>query len=309
MGGLQDIRGIYAANNPSKLLIVGHTDTSGSASTNDPLSLARARSVAAYLADDVPTWAKQYASSVPESQRWGRHEDEQMIDALPGSKTGRLAGETPIAFFRRTRGFPSGSSLGAAEREQLITEYMDLDGASLEEGAFDIEVVRHGCGENFPLDALGEGLDQAAADGQRDQLDRRVELYFFDKELGVQPKVDDASNSKAKSREYPEWRRRATELREISAEGRPRDRHVSVILLSNSGNLPLANRSLTLTIEEGPTLEGSTDADGVFEQTGLPAGDHLLAIDGQETFVPATPLSVTKRPHVVGGHVLIVEEA
>lgn len=305
VGGLKDLRAIYEANSPSTLLIVGHTDTSGQASYNDELSLERARSVAAFLADDVEFWEKQYGSGVPEGKRWGRREDEQMIEALPDAASGREPAESLIGFFQRTRGFAVSGSLGAAERKQLISEYMALDGADVKEAGLDITVVTHGAGENFPLDASGEAVDERPADGQRDDLDRRVELFFFDKELGVQPKVADGSSSKPKSPEYPEWRRRALQLAEVQPPGGARDRVVSVVLLSNSGNLPLADRDLTLQIDGDPPFKGRTDQDGVFEKSGVPAGDHLLTIDGISTFVSATPVSVVRRPHVVTGHELL----
>lgn len=309
MGGLKDIRAIYDEQSPAKLLIVGHTDTSGSPSTNDPLSLERARSVAAYLNDEVAFWEKQYATSVSESRRWGKSEDEAMASALPDFETTRQPGESPTAWFERTRSFPNTATLNSDARKQLISEYMDLDGTNVKDAGLDIEVVRHGCGENFPLDESGEELDETPADSQREQVDRRVELFFFDEELGVQPSVADGVSSKASSKEYPEWRRRAIELREVSAIGTPRDRHISVVLLSNSGNVPLKQRALTLTVEGEPAREGTTDDNGVFEQTGLPAGDHLLKVDGFDTFVAATPTTIVQRPHVVVGHVLISEDA
>lgn len=303
--GLKQARSIYDDNNPGKLLIVGHTDTSGQAANNDTLSLERARSVAAYLADDDATWEKQFDASRPEGRRWGKPEDELMIKAVTSFDTSRQGGETPIAFFHRTRGLPAGASLTKDERRQLIVEYMAQDGANVKEQGLDIEVITHGAGENFPVDATGEELDGAPADGKQEQLDRRVELFFFDKELGIQPKVADGSNSKPKSLEYPEWRRRATELREIGPEGGLGDRLISVILLSNSGNQPLANRTVTLRIEGEAPFTGATDANGVFEKTGLPPGDHQITVDGITSFVAATPTDVLQRPHVVVGHKLL----
>lgn len=303
--GLKQARAIYDDNNPGKLLIVGHTDTSGQAANNDTLSLERARSVAAYLADDDATWEKQFDASRPEGRRWGKPEDELMIKAVTSFDTNRQGGETPIAFFHRARGLPAGASLTKDERRQLIVEYMAQDGANVTEQGLDIEVITHGAGENFPGDATGEELDRAPPDGKQEQLDRRVELFFFDKELGIQPKVADGSNSKPKSLEYPEWRRRATELREIGPEGGLGDRLISVILLSNSGNQPLANRTVTLHIEGEAPFTGATDANGVFEKTGLPPGDHQITVDGITSFVAATPTDVLQRPHVVVGHKLL----
>jgi len=81
---------------------------------------------------------------------------------------------------------------GPKTREELVRDYMALDGVSLsdQEGfLIDIEVL--GCGENFPLDQTGILLDSriaSARDSERDPVDRRVELFFFDDEFGVVPK-------------------------------------------------------------------------------------------------------------------------
>jgi hypothetical protein len=36
----------------------------------------------------------------------------------------------------------------------------------------------------------------------------------------------------------------------------------------------------------------------------VPAGDHVLVIDGVESIVGATPFDVERRPHMVQGHEL-----
>jgi hypothetical protein len=257
------------------------------------------------LADDVATWEAQFDTSKSDGRRWGKHEDELMIRAITDFDASRQGGETPIPFFHRVRGLPAATNLSKAERQQVITEYMALDGADVAEAGLDIDLVNHGAGENFPLDITGEALDAAPADGKRDQLDRRVELFFFDKQLGVQPKVADGSNSKPKSLEYPEWRRRANQLREITPEGSVGDRLISVVLLSNSGNQPLANKSVVLQIEGEAPISGTTDANGLFERSGVPAGDHALTIDGITTFIAATPTDIVQRPHIVAGHQLL----
>jgi hypothetical protein len=79
----------------------------------------------------------------------------------------------------------------------LITEYVALEGTSLPSG---IEVVVHGCGENFPVDPT--------PDSTADPENRRVEAFFFDGVLGVQPPPP-GKNSPAGSTSYPEWVRRA----------------------------------------------------------------------------------------------------
>lgn len=299
--GMRQLRAIYDDNDPSTLLIVGHTDTVGDPKTNDPLSLDRARSVAAFLRDEPQSWLDQYQTSVPEGRRWGTHEDTLMASALPDFAP---INETPVKWFERTR-FPDGAPDKTTLRQKLVGEYMGLDGANVAEAGRDIDIVTHGCGENFPLDASGEKVDERAANEHEDAQDRRVELFFFDKKLGVQPKVADGSNSAKGSKQYPEWRARAQQLELVKAAGEPKNRHISVILLSNSACVPLANQKVTLSVVGEPAFDGTTDADGFFQSGPVPAGDHLLEIDGTATMVPATPFEIERRLHMVQGHVLL----
>jgi hypothetical protein len=209
------LRQIYADNDPSELLVVGHTDTTGEPSVNDPLSLERADNTAAFLKDDVDAWLAMYETSVPEKRRWGSDEDQAMVFSMADFAT-RPPDEEPIRWFQRTRSLKIDGIAGPETRRQLITEYMALDGISLggAEPAFDIEITTHGCGENFPLDETGEELDAAPADGREDQVDRRVELLFFDKEFGIVPPAP-GKNSPKGSSQYPEWRKRAERTLEL----------------------------------------------------------------------------------------------
>lgn len=302
--GLRELRSIYEENDPGALLVVGHTDTAGDSGTNDPLSLDRARSMAAFLADEVDVWVENFDSSVPERRRWGAAEEGMMASALPDFAP---VNETPAKWFERTR-FPDGAPARDTLRKQLVTEYMALDGADVDEAGLEIDLVTHGCGENFPLDESGQELDQKPADGRSDATDRRVELFFFDKELGVQPKVEDGSNSKKGSKEYPEWRRRSAQLRIVRATGEPKNCHISVVLFSNSGCVPLANRPFELSVRGGSVVRGTTDEDGFLSHGPVAAGDHLLVIDGTETIVGATRPEIERRPHMVQGHVLVKAE-
>jgi hypothetical protein len=83
---------------------------------------------------------------------------------------------------------------------------------------------------------------------------------------------------------------------------------VSVILVSNSANVVLANRSYELRLENGPVLEGKTDSEGFLEHTGIPAGDHTLVVDGCESKVGATPPTCRRRRHMMAGYVLVLIE-
>lgn len=215
---LKGIRRVYELNNPGELLLVGHTDTTAQPSINDPLSVERADSVRAYLEDDVDAWLAMFGSDKPESKRWGEREDLQMIEALPDASS-RDPEQDPVRWFQATRRLEVDGIAGDETRRQLIFEYMRLDGTTLRDNPdFDIEITTHGCGENFPLDDTGEELDSNPPDEKEDQLDRRAELFFFDREFGIDPPVP-GKNSPKGGTQYPEWRKRATIVEDFAVEG------------------------------------------------------------------------------------------
>jgi outer membrane protein OmpA-like peptidoglycan-associated protein len=214
ISGLIRLRKLYVETSPAKLLVVGHADTKGGAAFNDALSLDRAKSVIAYLKDDVGAWLANYDSGVEHDKRWGKAEDRMMLIALPDFPTKRRS-ERAVSWFQETRGLTVDGKAGPQTRRQLITEYMALDGVSLEEQEFEIEATAHGCGEHFPADDSGSELEAAPEPEKRDPGDRRVELFFFDSEFGIVPEPS-GSNSKAGSAEYPKWRNSAVAVHDIS---------------------------------------------------------------------------------------------
>lgn len=205
---------LYMDNAPCKLLVVGHADTRAGKETNDPLSLERAQATVAYLKDDVDAWFKFYSHS-NDKRRWGKVEDHLMISAMPDFVS-KPKGENEVRFFQRTRGLKVSGQADAPTRRALILEYMALDSSSLADFASEIEVVAHGCGENFPLDDSGNSLDKNPADQKRDPGDRRVELFFFDAEFGITPKPP-GDNSGPGSPEYPLWRERVEKVVDLEA--------------------------------------------------------------------------------------------
>jgi len=209
---LQEIRQIYEAYNHSELLIVGHTDKTSEPDINNPLSVERAKSMQAYLEDDVDTWLGNY--DLQGKKQWGSREDRLMIAAMPDFDT-RGADEDIVVWFQRTRELQVDGEAGKQTRTQLIKEYMDLDGVNLsEEPDFQVKFQTHGAGENFPLKDTGFELDQQAVDGQEDPFDRRVELFFFDPDFKVLPPPG-APDGK----EYLEWRKRAAQNQDFPVEG------------------------------------------------------------------------------------------
>jgi len=211
MDALAQIREIYEQMDPSVLLVVGHTDTTGEPSVNNPLSLDRAKSVKAYLEDDVDTWLESYDASG--KGKWGAREDRLMIAAMPDFSL-RDPEEDLVEWFQRTRDLTVDGKAGPQTRKQLITEYMQRDGVTLADDAeLDIDIQAHGCGESFPLAGTGFELDKKAADGQEDAFDRRVELFFFDTDFGVRPAPGAPDGP-----EYLEWRKRADENHDFVVE-------------------------------------------------------------------------------------------
>jgi outer membrane protein OmpA-like peptidoglycan-associated protein len=224
---LKSLRQLYVDNAPCQLLVVGHADTRGGTAYNDQLSLERAEATIAYLKDDVEAWFNFYSDNHPK-KRWGKVEDHLMLMSMPDFVT-KPKGENEVRWFQRTRGLDIDGVAGTDTRHALIQEYLSLDGASLREFVGEIEAVAHGCGENFPLDERGEELDRAPTDEKRDPVDRRVELFFFDKEFGITPPPP-APNSKPKSSEYPLWRKRVAKTVELEASvlAAPRVRFVEL---------------------------------------------------------------------------------
>jgi outer membrane protein OmpA-like peptidoglycan-associated protein len=197
---------LYEERPRAKVLIVGHTDTTGEPDVNKPLSLTRAQSIKAYLCDDVGAWLDYYGAHMHPNARWGSHEDQLMLGAVL-AKSGEQLTDIPLRHFQATRGLKVDNDLGPNTRRALIAEYMSADNASLPAG---IEAIAHGCGEAFPLEKTASESKTAHA------IDRRVELFFFDGDLGILPPPQ-GEISGPEHREYPEWRRRSVETHSFRA--------------------------------------------------------------------------------------------
>jgi len=282
----------YELHPDSEVLIVGHTDTAGSEAFNLELSAERAEAMKAFLSDEADTWLAWYEDSVRESKRWGEHEDLQMIDALvPDDEFGEGShvsayqawhnGEAPDARQEdQPRRRPDGweelkvdGILGPKTRRQLILDYMNLDGTSLED---DIRVVTYGCGEYFPLEKEEGEVDQKAKDNEEVPFDRRVEVFFFAKPFGILPPVpgvaDGESSKKAtKAAEgdklYLEWRQRATRFYAIEAKSEG-----FRMRLCDYELVPYAQRPFAFCLDGYPEIRGTTDKDGFVIIDSPPAG-------------------------------------
>lgn len=243
---LPRLTALYADHPDSALLLVGHTDTTGEPDFNDPLSLERAESVAAFLRDDAAAWLSWYDASVTVEKRWGAYEDTTMLTTV-FERTGEDVQGSPLKHFQGTRGLEPDGDAGPITREALIAEYMALDGTTLPEG---VVTVQHGCGEQFPLEPEPDlELEDAEAN-------RRVELFFFDAALGVLPPPP-GDTSPAGDTTYPQWRHRASETIDLNA-----GTHVHAIVLDDPIFGVAAGVTVEATYETGKQQTGETDADG-----------------------------------------------
>lgn len=270
---LPRLTALYADNPQSKLLLVGHTDTTGEPDFNDPLSLERAQSVAAFLADDVDTWLAWYEDSIPLEKRWGAYEDSAMLAAVY-ARSGEDVQGSPLRHFQSSRGLAVDGIAGPDTREALIDEYMGLDGTTLPAG---VEIQAFGCGESFPLDEEGGDVASSAPDGSNVPLNRRVELFFFDEALGVLPAAEGEIRSVGDDT-YLQWRKRAVETHDLDAGV-----HVHSIILDDPISGVAAEVDVQATYENGKQLTLRSDVDG---RVPLKVGagtfvDLEYAVDGQ----------------------------
>jgi outer membrane protein OmpA-like peptidoglycan-associated protein len=243
VGSLKRLVEIYQRYPDSEVLIVGHTDTAGSEAYNLDLSADRADAMKAYLRDDAESWLAWYGDDVRESKRWGEHEDTMMINALvPEDGFGE---DSHVAAYQnwhngdsaddrqpdQPRSQPDGweelkvdGILGPKTRRQLLLDYMNLDGTSLED---DVRIVTYGCGEYFPLASEEGDVDPDAQDDEEVQFDRRVEVFFFAKPFGILPAVPGVADGESPDKAveaskgdelYLEWRVRAAKRHSIEPD-------------------------------------------------------------------------------------------
>jgi hypothetical protein len=251
-GASQTMKGLYDRNKPSKLLIVGHADAPGGVPYNDKLSQERAETVLAYLKEDVDGWLTWYEAAVLPQKRWGASEDLAMIAAVASANPqagARDPGEPLIEFFQRTRGLKVDGIAGPNTRRSLVSEYLSLHGAPLPD---EIAPTTHGEGEHFP--------ESGRSTPNPDAEDRRVELFFFDAALGIQPAPPQKVPARG-SLEYPEWVRRS-ELIDSLNGGR---RSLSLRLLDPM-NEPLADAPYELEVESEKRRGRSDDQGFIFEE-------------------------------------------
>jgi outer membrane protein OmpA-like peptidoglycan-associated protein len=251
-----------------EMLIVGHTDTSGTPDFNQTLSEERAASMAAFLKNDVEAWLGWFGSGVSDSKRWGKREEQLMMLALippadwedkdlitvfqtwhndRDSKTGLMNRPLPPGWCALS----ANGEMNADTRRQLIIDYMDVDGTTLSK---DVPITIVGCGERYPLKEVDGELQQQAKDGEHKQFDRRVEIFFFEQPPGIDPPAP----TPKESGQYPMWRAQSAKDQTLDP------------LRQNRVELRIHNRQLEPMADEVVVFKFPGDwAVGVADEAGL----------------------------------------
>lgn len=195
----------HAKRNPAqKILIAGHTDTSGGADYNLTLSQLRADNVLAALQGDRDLWVsishqKHKVEDYQQILKWasvtrGWNCDPGPVNNVHGPQTGAAVKSFQKSYnqeFHAT--IAEDGAVGPQTWGAFFDVYMDELKKSLKPEDGELVRLRQqlkflndaqpgvGCGENHPLDA-------ARKDNYRSQINRRVEILFFDP--GEEPKMD-----------------------------------------------------------------------------------------------------------------------
>ncbi|HWR84084.1 MAG TPA: hypothetical protein VN285_12355 [Candidatus Deferrimicrobium sp.] len=86
--------------------------------------------------------------------------------------------------------------------------------------------------------------------------------------------------------------------------------HISVLLLSNSGLVPLSNLTYRIHVSSDRILEGTTDRDGLISHPDVPVGEYRTELQGMsgEVTIPSTPVEIERYPLRVAGYMLFADD-
>lgn len=303
----------FAEANPGKRCkLFGHTDTSGSRAYNQTLSEDRAKNVHLVLTGDRDGWAAacQARHRVEDWQRilkWvheahGWDCDPGEVDGVYGPRSrgarerfrARYADEfgtaIPVHGPQGPDDWKAFFDLYDASLAQLLGTTTD-DLPSLRQKLVLLDPPTLGCGEQWPKEGR-------AVDDLRSEVNRRVELVFFD--VGEVP--DFASETPPGASLYGNARR--FPRRRIPIGGAA---FVELEVVDLGGN-PVQGEAYELDLPHGVTRTGALDARGRLRLEGLPPGECTLRLPNvTQAFAPATAATGTTTRVVVERRSILVK--
>jgi outer membrane protein OmpA-like peptidoglycan-associated protein/peptidoglycan hydrolase-like protein with peptidoglycan-binding domain len=213
---------------PTDVVVAAHGDSvdNDAAACSDE----RAKVIGAWLEGNVDVWLALYDSAATKDSKWGAREDALLIEQMPGFDDFKvaLAAAAPtqrpslVAWYQKARSLEVDGIAGPQTRGALIREYFgltrtadDADGSSpvvvQASGEplppLEVAVTPLGCADNFPYAKV---LEEVASreedppvkriDAPESHLDRRLELFLFDRKTGIFPPAAGPSGDA-----YLEW--------------------------------------------------------------------------------------------------------
>ena len=168
---------------------------------------------------------------------------------------------------------------GAKTRKALIEAYMALEGTTLPKG---IGTAIHGCGEFFPEDKTGDGVE--------DPENRRVEIFCFDDE--IVPPVPGRKARKGEL-EYELWKHQVTRDVDVGTEV---PGELGVHVFDDDSFEPIVEAGVwVFSQDDVQVARGITDTKGIVVFADLLAGDYRITAAKEDRAV------VTKVATVVAG--------
>lgn len=201
---LRDIA-VRAAQDPSvKLIVVGHTDSTGDSAVNVPLSLARAQAVSAFLTGDADYFRKRFDITDPLSE-WGWEEVQWMLSAVEIDGDPCYAGyvdghasdmtQAALAAFQMHNDLRATHTCNDETLAKLIEQYLDVLGAARPKPS---QILAHGAGSSIAPRAFGKGgqpLDGLEYKNEGFVGYRRVEVFLGSGSIQPSPATFDQSNA------------------------------------------------------------------------------------------------------------------